>query len=224
MTADGPMLVLLMLGVIALLGVLIVGGLIHSRRSQARNLRDVRAADVEAYIGAKASSAQVLLYGVWQLRWDEVILRVRDQRDVEVGNITRGPGGTVIAIDRERFAVRATSGWTERAELVTSPIEGGADGAPACSFAAGGWGGNRIARYTWAGAGELTVRGRWSVPWRRTPLEICQSGRVIGRLAVIGSAAVDKGRVLVLPSTIPLQVRLFVLWKAVGARTRTRSQ
>ena len=224
MTADGPTLVFQVLGVMALFVVVITVGLIHSRRSQARNLRDVRAADAEVYIGTKASSAQDLLYGVWQLRWNEVILRVRDQRDVEVGSITHGPGGTAIAIDRERFAVRATSGWTERAELVTSPIEGGADGALACSFAASGWGGNRIARYTWAGAGELTVRGRWSVPWRRSPLEVCQDGRMIGRLAVIGSAAVDTGRVLALPSTIPLQVRLFVLWKAVGVRTRTHSQ
>ncbi|HWU77816.1 MAG TPA: hypothetical protein VN043_15050 [Rhodanobacter sp.] len=210
----------LMLGVIGLFAVVIVAGLRYSRRTQARNLHEITAAEARAGIDVGEVEAGELLYGVWQTSLREVALVARDGHDEPVGTISRRDLLTSITTSQQHFPVVGRPGRFERADLMAA--NGPPDGAPLCAFEVRGWGGRRVACYTLAAGDVLVIRARWSWPWRQAPLQVWHGGRIIGRLSAIGGPAFNHGRVLLLPTTIPMPVRLFMLWKGTGTRTGVR--
>lgn len=222
MIASQNELLWLVLAVVALFALVIVAGLRLSRRGPAQSLRETDATVAWMELGGYPAGKAGLLYGVWQVAMREVVLLVRDEHDVPIAKITRGAAGTVIEVGAMRFAILATSGWSERAELVAAAD--GAAAAPRCRFEARGWGGNRSARYVAPDAGTFTVSGRWRRSAQRGPLPILQDGREIGRFGNLGGPALNRGRALMLPASIPLPVRLFVLWQGLGVRSRSMAR
>lgn len=205
------------LGVVALFAVAIAFGTRYSTRKQLQVARVTTAPAVLAGMGLDSSGRADLLYGVWSTTMTEVILRVRDGTDKEVATIVHLVVGARISTGGEDYKVAVTSGWRESAVLLRAN-DFGPGRHPLCTFEVRGWGGQRVARYTMPDRQVLSIRSRWSMPWKRAPLPIVQSGRTIGRLSVIGDAVHNDGRAVFLPTTVPLPVRLFVLYKAAGAR------
>jgi hypothetical protein len=220
MSGDWQVLVWPVLGVMVLFAVVIVLGLRYSTRRQLRVARETHAPAVLAGMRLDGSNRADLLYGVWNTTMTEVILRVRDGMDTEVATIVHRAVGARISTGGGDYEVAVTSGWRESASLLRvddpDPTR-----HPLCTFELRGWAGQRVARYTLPDRQVLSIRSRWSVPWRRAPLPIARNGRIIGRLSIIGDAAHDDGRAVVLPSTIPLPVRLFVVYKAAGSGQAT---
>jgi hypothetical protein len=223
MPADWPFALALILGLIALFVIVIVVGLRAGDRAQAKNRREIKADNVWAEIGDGAWPRADLLYGIWQTSMTDVVLVVKDYKDADVGTITTRLTDTTIIVGSETHKAVARMTWSESAELVAANA-GAADAAQAaCSFESRGWGGNQRAQYTIPGLGVLTIQARWSWPWKQAPIQILKEGRAIGQLWPIGGALYNEGRALVLPGDIPLAVRMFILWKAAGARARTKS-
>ncbi|MEO6929838.1 MAG: hypothetical protein ABI190_11810 [Casimicrobiaceae bacterium] len=206
------------LGVTALFAVVIVFGLRSATRRQASTLRDTRASDVLAGVGLSGVDRAALLYGVWQTGMSEVILRVRDGDDTGVASIVYRLAGTTITVSDEQYTVAATSGWHESASLMRAD-NGARTPAPLCTFELQGWGGGRLARYTLPDGRVFSIRSRWSLPWKSVPLAIVQDGRTVGYVFTIASTAYNVGRAITLPPSIPLPIRLFMLYKATGSRT-----
>lgn len=215
---DWRMLVGLVIGIIAVFVAVIVLGLRFATRNQAKILRQARASDVLAGIGLGNMNRAALLYGVWQTTMTEVILRVRDGNDTDVASIVHRAAGATITAGEDPYTVVVTSGWRESATLI-----GAGDRAQPpttlCTFDLRGWGGGRLARYTLPDRRVLSIRARWSISWKPAPLPIIQGDRTIGQLFAIGAPTYSTGRAVVLPSSIPLPIRLFILYKATGSRT-----
>lgn len=214
---DWHVLVAVAIGVVALFAIAIVLGLRFATRNQARLLRETGARDVLAAIRPGNLDRANLLYGVWQATMTQVILHVRDGNDHDVGSIVeRAFGGSITAGD-EQYTVVVTSGWRESAALVRAG-DGAEASAPLCRFERRGWGGGSVGRYTLPDDTMISVRARWRFGWKPAPLPVIQDGRTIGQLFGIGRGMINAGRGVVLPPSIPLPVRLFILYKAAGAR------
>ena len=220
MPAELHGLVMLAVGLVAVFAVLIIVRLRFSTRAQTRNLGSVTAARVWRELGHRDAPDPGLLYGTWQTLMHEVVLTVRDADDKVVGQITqRGLGGldTSIAIGPMTFRVVPRLQWRETADLVaTDPAAGST--RVLCSFTAGA---DHLATYSCDDGRKLTIPSGWDWPWRRRVSNILCTGQTIGSLWTPGSPWLNQGRALRLPEEIPLPVRLFVLWKASGLRTRT---
>ncbi|HEV7122065.1 MAG TPA: hypothetical protein VGN24_01395 [Rhodanobacter sp.] len=208
-----------LLAVVALFALVIAAGLRLSRRAQDQGLRETDATAAWMELGGRPAGKAGLLYGVWEVAMHEVVLLVRDEHDTIAARITRGASGTLIEVGGTRFAIVAKSGWSERAELFAA-ADGIATGSR-CRFEARGWGGNRTARYVVPGTGTLTLSGQWAWSRQRGPLPILQDGREVGCFGSLGSPALNRGRALVLPASIPLPVRLFLLWQGLGVQSRS---
>jgi hypothetical protein len=223
MPAGWPFALALILGLIALFAIVIVVGLRTGDRSQAKNLREIKADNVWAEIGEGGWPRADLLYGIWQTSLKDVVLIVRDCNDADVGTITTRLTDTAIVAGSETYKAVAGMTWSESAELVAVNARAEDAVQPASSFESKGWGGHQRAQYMIPGFGVLTIQARWSWPWKRGALPILKDGRAIGQLSEIGGPFYNKGRALALPGEIPLAVRMFILWKAAGARARTKS-
>jgi hypothetical protein len=222
MIASQNDLLWLVLAISALFALVIAAGLRWSRRAQAQSLRETDATVAWMELGGRPAGKAGLLYGVWQVAMHEVVLLVRDEHDVAIARITRAAAETVIEVGTARFLILATSGWFERAELVASTDRTSA--APWCRFEVRGWGGNRIASYVAPGTGRFTLSGQWIWSPRRGAVPILQDGREIGHLGRLGGPALNRGSALVLPASIPLPVRLFVLWQGLGVSSRSMAR
>ena len=212
----------LVLGVIVLFALVIAAGLRFSRRTQAQSLRETDATAAWMELGGRPAGKAGLLYGVWQVALHEVVLLVRDEHDIAVATITRRASGTLIEIGGASFSIISTSGWLERAELVAAGQL--ATAASLCSFEARGWGGGRTARYVAPGSGTFTLSGRWVWSRQRGASPILCEGREVGCLGGLGGAVLNRGRALSLPTSIPLPVRLFVLWQGLGVQSRSMAR
>lgn len=213
---DWHMLVAVALGIVALFAMAIALGVRFAISKRAVLLRDTTARDVLAAAGFGDDASANLLYGVWQMRATDVVLHVRDGGDHDIATIIQRPmGGADIVFGGDSCNVLVTSGWRESAVLVRS---GGNSAATSlCHCEIRGWGGGRIARYTLPDNRTISIRARWSLPWNLVPLPVCEGDRVMGQLVGIGQLT-NIGRALVLPATFPMAVRLFILYKAEGAR------
>lgn len=214
MIVDPQSLVVFALGVTGLFVVVVVAGLGVARRTQRRALEDIRAADVRAGTGLEASTDQNLFYGVWQTSAREVRLVVRDGRDVEVGTVIHRVFSTTITVGEHAYSVVVTPGMSERAKLVD------AAGVSSCAFESSGWFGNQTGRYLIAGNGTLTIHARWNRPWRWAALPMTNEGRDVGRFASLGGSGFDKGRVVLVPSSVPVPVALWMMWRGAGRNPR----
>ncbi len=212
-------LLVLALGLIVLFALVVVAGLRFARRAQVQNLRETDATAAWMELGGPAVGKAGLLYGIWQVAMHEVVLLVRDEHDATVAKVTRRASGTAIEIGTARFTIVTTSGWSESVELVAAA--GGVAAPPLCRFETRGWSGNRTARYVTPDSGDFTIPGRWIWSRQRGPSPILKDGRQIGCLGTLGGPLLDRGRALLLPASIPLAVRLFVLWQGQGVQTRS---
>ncbi|MEO8778992.1 MAG: hypothetical protein ABI389_10030 [Rhodanobacter sp.] len=208
----------LVLGVIVLFALVIALGLRYARRTQAQNLRETDATVAWMELGVPPTGKTGLLYGIWQVAMHEVLLLVRDEHDAVVARVTRRASATVIEVGSASFSIITTSGWSESAELVLADAAGA---APLCRFDARGWGGNRTARYVAPGSSSFTLCGRWVWSQKRGALPILQGDHEIGRFVSLGGPTHNCGRALLLPASIPLPVRLFVLWQGLGVQGRS---
>lgn len=214
---DWHLLIAVVLGIVVLFAVVVATCLRVGTRNRSKALQEVEAREVLGGAGLSGDLRGDLLYGLWQVQASRVLLHVRDGNDSDVATLIQGPmGGAEFTLGDESYAVLVTSGWRESAILVRSG-EHGTDLEPACRCEIRGWGGGRIARYTLQDGRAISVHADWSAPWNRRPLPILEGTGVIGQLLGIGKVA-NAGRAVVLPASIPLAVRLFVLYKAVGAR------
>lgn len=209
-------LLALAIGVVTSFAVVIVMSLRFATRRQAVALSRTNASAVLAEIGAANIDRTALLYGVWQTTPSEVRLLVRDGNDTEVAQIIRGMAGTTITTDDRRYVVVTTSGWRESATLnrADTPIGGS---TPLAMYERQGWAGG-LASFTLADRRVFTLGVRWGLLRKRAPLTIQQDGQTVGQLFGLGGAAFNAGRALLLPPTIPLEVRLFILYKAGGTQ------
>lgn len=213
---DWHMLVAVVIGIVALFAVVIVLGLRFATINQAKLLRETRARDVLAIRGLGSAPRADVLYGVWETKMAAVVVHVRDGNDTNVASIVHRIRGGSITVGDDRYDMVVTSGWRESGSLVRAD-DRAATSMPLCKYEVRGWAGGRIARYTLADGRILSIHARWRLPWNTAPLPILQDGHVIGQLFDIGRMT-NIGRGLVLPSSIPLPVRLFVLYRAEGAR------
>lgn len=218
MPVDSQILIGIVVATVVLFAAVIGFGLRFSNRVQTA-AGELRAAYVLDAIGMSRTNLPALLYGVWQTTMADVILHVRDGDDAEVATIVHRVRGASITAGAEHYTVVVTSGRRESAVLV-GEWNGGQASAPLCTFELRGWGGRRIARYTLPDNRAYSIRGHWSLSWRRKPLPIVQDEHVTGQLFGIGSAF-NIGRAVILPATVPLPIRLFVLYKAIGSRMAT---
>ncbi|MEO8810433.1 MAG: hypothetical protein ABI386_09330 [Rhodanobacter sp.] len=212
-------LLVLALGLVVLFALVIVAGLRFSRGMQAQSLRETDATTAWMELGGRAAGKAGLLYGLWQVAMHEVVLLVRDERDAIVATVTQRSSGTVIEIGAARFSIISTSGWLERAELVATADDAAA--TPLCKFESRGWSGNRTARYVTPDGGEFSIPGRWIWSRQRGPSSILKDGREIGRFGTLGGRLLNRGRALLLPASVPLPVRVFMLWQGQGVQTRS---
>lgn len=214
-SGDWNMLLGLMIGAVVLFTVVIVLSLRFAKRRQARTLRETSASDVLAGAGLGDSNRAALLYGVWQTTMGEVILHVRDGNDTEVARVVHRVAGAVITLGEEHYAVVVTSGWNQSAALMRGKNRIG-DSTPLCTFGRRGWP-SPIAYYTLPDASVLSIRKRWSLSWKPIPLTILQNSRPMGQCFALGGSTYKDGRALILPPSIALPIRVFILYKALGS-------
>lgn len=214
-SSDWHTLLGLVIGAVVLFTAVIVFGLRFAHRRQAQVLRETKASDVLAQVGLSGADRTALLYGIWQTTMGEVILHVRDGTDSEVARVVQRVAGAVITLGEERYAVVVTSGWNEAAALMPGDGEEGRS-TPLCTFERHGWA-NPVASYRLPGASALSIRMRWSLSWKRRPLAILQNSQRIGQLFALGGSTYNDGRALILPPSIALPIRIFILYKALGS-------
>ena len=214
-SSDWHMLLGLVIGAVVLFTVVIVFGLRFTTRRQARVLRDTKASDVVAETGLSNTDRAALLYGIWQTTMGEVILHVRDGDDTEVARVVHRVAGAVITLGEEPYTVVVTSGWNESAALMRGSDRTGKS-TPLCTFERRGWV-SPVACYTLPDASILSIRRGWSLSWKRRPLAILQNGQRMGQLFVLGGSSYNDGRALVLPPSMALPIRVFILYKALGS-------
>lgn len=206
----------LVLVLVTVFVIMIVLGLRLARRSQAQTLRNTCAAGVLAEIGANEGDRAALLYGVWRTSMREAVLLVRDGNDNEVASIVHRLSGAVITAGNQRYAVTSTSRWRESALLTRADND--LDTSVLASFERRGWI-TGVASYLLPDRHILSIRFRGSLSWKRKPQSILQDGEPIGQLFALGGATRNTGRAVLLPPTMALPIRLFVLYKAAGTRT-----
>lgn len=205
----------LAIGAVVLFAAVIAFSLRFATRRQALALRDTKAADLLAQAGLSDAERAELLYGIWQTTMSEVILHVRDGNDSEVARVVHRVAGAVITLGEERYTVVVTSGRNESAALMRGGDRPG-ESTPLCTFERRGWA-SSLACYTLPGASALSIRGRWSLSWKRGPLAILQNSQRVGQLFALGGTTYKDGRALTLPPSIALPIRVFILYKALGA-------
>ena len=209
------MLLALVTGAVILFGVVIILSLRFASRRQAGTLRDARASAILAQAGLSDSNRTALLYGIWQTTMSEVILHVRDGNDAEVASVVHRIVGASITMGEEHYAVVVTSGSHESAALIAASARTG-QSIPLCTFERRGWA-PPVARYTLSDASVISIRARWSLSWKPRPLAILQKGQRIGHIFALGGTACKDGRAVLLPTSIALPIRVFILYKASGA-------
>jgi hypothetical protein len=215
LSSDWHMLLGLVIGTVVLLSVVIVFGLRFATRRQAQVLRDTNASAVLAEAGLSESNRLGLLYGIWQTTMGEVILHVRDGNDAEIARVVHRVVGADITLGEEHYAVVITSGWNESAALMRGSDRTG-ESVPLCTFERRGWA-SPVACYTLPDASVLSIRTRWNLSWKPKPLAILQNNQRIGQLFALGGSTFNDGRALILPSSIALPIRIFILYKALGS-------
>jgi hypothetical protein len=223
MPSDWPVAAALILGIIGLFGVAIFVGLRWGRRQQDQALRETSADTVWAQASGYGWNRSRLLYGVWRVSWQDVVLVVRDDQDRSVGTITTSMQGTKIEAGGTTYRVAPRLAWRESADLVPQQADSSGSPAAACSFRLEGWIGNRRARYDIPGYGLIEVPIRWGWPWNRTPTPLQKEGETIGYLFSIPTLYQNLGRALLLPVEVPLPARLFILHKGAGEPMKTKS-
>lgn len=205
----------LMPGLITVFLLIIVFGLRSARRSQATSLRDTTAAAILAEMGASDGARETLLYGIWQTSLSEITMTVRDANDTEVATIVHRVSGATITAGDQRHLVVTTSGWHESAMLIRADDE--AQAAPLATFERRGWIGG-LARYTLADRHVISLRPTANFSWHRRALAIQCEGATIGQFFALGGSVRNRGRAVRLPPAIDLPIRLFILYRAAGAR------
>ncbi|MGA9341946.1 MAG: hypothetical protein WBV61_06385 [Rhodanobacteraceae bacterium] len=224
MSADVTTLIELVLGVIGLFAVTIIASLKIGARAQADTLQETNADWVWNTVAGGDWNRTDLLYGIWERNMTDVVMVVRDHDDSHVGTITDNMFAATITIGDETFRASPGATWHETAELVAPDASASSEIRALCTFERTGWFGHRVARYALPGSESLTIRVPWAFPGKPSTLRIeGGDGSAIGQLCSLGGWAFNKGRALTLPSSVPLPVRLFVLWKGAGARSRNRS-
>ena len=214
----GGMQALLLLAgaIIILFAVVMVLALRYSKRTQARNVDSTTAASVWSGFGRGGEPDPGLLYGTWQVSTWDVMLAVKDAADKVIGEVRQRGLDTSITVGPMTYQVIPQMHWREAADLVANDANSGA-ARVLCSFAVGA---HRLVTYTCEDGRTLTIQSGWTWPWRRHVSTIQSLGDEIGALWTPGSPWLNQGRALLLPVGIPLPVRLFVLWKGSGLRTR----
>ena len=222
LSGDWHLVLGLVIGAIVLFTVVIVLCLRFATRRQALTLRETTASDVLAETGLGNSNQSGLLYGIWQTTMGEVILHVRDGNDTEVARVVHRVAGATIALGEARYAIVVTSGWRESAALMCGTDRSG-ESTPLCTFERRGWA-SPVASYTLPGASALSIRTRWSLSWMRRPLANLQNNQRIGQLVALGGSTCNDGRALILPPSIALPIRIFIMYKGLGSNAASNTR
>ena len=222
LSGDWHMVLGLVIAAVVLFTVVIVLGLRFATRRQALTLRETTASDVLAKTGLSDTDRSALLYAIWQTTLGEVILHVRDGNDTEIARVVHRVAGAAITLGDAHYAVVVTSGWHESAALMRADERAG-ESTPLCVFERRGWV-SPIARYTPAGGSALSIRTQWNVSWKPRPLAILQDGQRVGEWFALGGMTCNDGRALVLPPSIALPIRLFILYKGLGSNSASSTR
>ncbi len=199
-------LVWIALGITALFGAVILFGL-HTREARmARNLQ-LRAQDLWAPFAQSGLERDSLLYGVFQDRsTTQIEMLVRNAKDEQVGRVVfhaiSRTGAITISTDTATFAVDVLPTWSQC--MVLRSERGSPDAL--CTSKRLWWGARRFdAREV----GILVSRLRHRL--RLAPISsISLDGAQVGVSQHVGGAF-DRGVLLLLPASIPLPIRMFVL-------------
>ena len=194
------------LGIVALFVAVMLLGVRARRSEMSRNLR-IRAADAWAPFADRGYPPDALLFGVRQdSSTTETGMLVRDSNDEEVGRITfhaaARTGAITISTARDSFTVDVLPTWSRR--MVLHRANDVSD--VLCTFGQSTWGAHR---FDVAGVGAIESRRLHRLRLAPTS-EISLNGVAAGASRHLGGA-VDRGVALMLPTSIPLPVRMFVL-------------
>ncbi|HKD10430.1 MAG TPA: hypothetical protein VKE50_00070 [Thermoanaerobaculia bacterium] len=222
MPADWPIALALILGLIVLFAAAIFFAVRLSGRQQQKALQETNAETVWAAAPKDVPDRSGLLYGVWEVSWQAVVMVVRDQRDEAVGTITKRTLNTTIDSGGTVYRSVPRMTWRGGADLVADGRDGSNPASAICSFRLAGGIGHRVAQYTVPGYGVIEIPIRYAWPWKRSPTLLVKDGQPIGELFTIGAPARNDGRALVLPQVVPLPARLFILHTGAGPPARTR--
>lgn len=193
-------------GVAALFGIVIVLGLRVRAKQMSRNLQ-LRADDVWTGVPANKWDRDLLLYGVYQDRSaTSVEMIVRDSHDREIGRIVfrmaARPGAFVITTEAGSFEADVLPTMSQR--IVLHPAA--SDTEVLCTFSRRWWGSHS---YEIRSIGTFESKPRQRL--RLAPIsDISSDGKPVGVSRHIGGA-VNRGVLLILPVSIPLHIRLFIL-------------
>ncbi len=221
MPTDWPILLAVLLGIVALFALAILFGLRRGRHVQASNLAEIDAADALLDLPQDHNDRRHLLYGAWQISMREVVLQVKDYKNQPVASITQRANGADIEIGDEQYRIESGKSWLDAAELLPVSIDTSKGSPISCSFRRKGWLFNRTAVYTLGGSIEIEMPLRFGLPGKPGATPIRQNKQVIGYFATLGAPDFDKGRALLLPSSVPLSVRLFILSKGAGSALKS---
>jgi hypothetical protein len=184
------------------------------------NPAEIDATDALVELPQDRNERRHLLYGVWQSSMREVVLAVKDYKNQPVATITQRMNGADIEIGDEQYRIEGGKGWLARAELLPVSIDTSKGSPVTCSFRRKGWLLKRNAVYTLGGSIEIEMPLRFGLPGKPGATPIQQNSQVIGYFAAFATAGAplfNKGRALLLPSSVPLVVRLFILAKGTGS-------
>ena len=194
------------LGIIALFAVVIWLGLRVRKTQMARSLR-LSAQDVWAPFARSQFERDALLYGIRQdLSMVETELLVRDSKGEQVGQIV-WHGGTrtnYLSLSTDEGSYSADTLPTFSWRTVLHPAD---DASKILCMAERSWTGVR--RFHVTGEGVFTSRRR-TIMSLAPICDITRDGVLVGASQHIGGA-VDRGVMLILPPSIPLHVRMFIL-------------
>lgn len=194
------------LALCALFGAVIFFGL-RRRRAQMRASLEIRAQEIWTPFAQSGWNFDSLLYGVLQdFSATQIGMIVRDSRNEEVGRITfhmaARRGAITIATANECYQADVLPTFQRRVVLHSAMN----DNEALCTFTRRMWGQHRF-DVAGTGAIEGTVDGRLRLAPRYA---FSLAGKRIGVSQQIGGA-VNRGVLLILPNTIPLYIRLFIL-------------
>lgn len=184
------------------------------------NPAEIDATDALVELPQDRNERRHLLYGVWQSAMREVVLAVKDYKNQPVATITQRMNGADIEIGDEQYRIEGGKGWLASAELLPVSIDTSKGSPVTCSFRRKGWLLKRTAVYTLGGSIEIELPLRFGLPGKPGATPIQQNSQVIGYFAAFATAGAlqsNKGRALLLPSSVPLVVRLFILAKGTGS-------
>ena len=202
-------LLALLAGIIVLFAIAIAWGLRSRREYFGDAARTVNAEMLWTRFGTREWERDAMLFGVpADFAMTDAGWIVKDAHDREVAHVHGGVGGRTIEIGADRYRVTLLGTWLAGAEM--HRVLGDATTSPdaVCRFQLTGPWTARVARYSVADDAPIDIPR--PIGWPKARVAIVRDGAEIGAWCVLNVNR-PMARVVLLPASVPLAARVFVL-------------